>query len=146
MIDLIKNVLISITCVTIFCTIILHLIGDDNPQKEIVKIACGCLMIIALFNPFYNVFDSEMPSFSDYYAQYNMVEVDINDEMMSYTISTVEIELENHIFNNYNIHCDISIDENYNILTVFVYENENINKISQILGISMDKIEYIESR
>lgn len=134
--EFIREILMSLTVVSIFSGIVIKL-SDEN---EVVKIACSMLMIIAIITPFNKKIDfSEFEIGLKTYSQENLYKTEIEFDI-------IEKTLEEYLIENGNIIAKISIDESYNIQKVITENETDIEKISELLGINADKIEYIKSR
>lgn len=144
--ELFRELVFSVTVVAIFSTIILSIVGDDNALHEIVKISCGLLMIIVILTSVKSIYFSNLIDFENFYAEYNEIteQALLNYSQLERTLVKNNIELL--ILNQTGEICDVLLDENYEITKIFVNSNEKIQEISQIIGISTSKIEYIESR
>lgn len=142
--NMLNNLLISVTIVSIFSTIILTIVSNEN--CEIVKISCGLLMIIVILSSFRGGVAEEFLDFDSFYKEYEIISQNANENYQKIEEKLVKETLEQMIFEQIGIESEIFLNENYEITKILVLSDVEIEEISKILGISTDKIEYIESR
>lgn len=145
MIQLIRELVISCTAVMIFSIIILTIIGDENPQKEIIKIGIGCIMIITISTKLFGT-NIKLENFSDIVSEIedvSSISLEASNEMQS---NYITYNIEKYVLEQTGIKCDIKMNEDFIITKVYVYNSLEFVKISELLGISTDILEYIESR
>ena len=146
MIDLFKEILLSVTIVSVINVIILQIIGENNSQREIAKIGCGLIMIIAVIAPIKGGLDFSDVSFDDIYKDY---EEKSQEAFLSYNeIEQVVVKenLQKLVFDQTGFECEISLSEDYEIESIKAPQDANTDEICEVLGISQYEIEYIESR
>ncbi len=143
--EIIKNIVIMITVVSIFSTILLNFIGENNPQREIVKIACGCLMIITIIVPF-RAYSFEIENIIELYDKYEVTADIANEKALEIKLDIISTEIENKVFSEINVKCDIVLTEELQIDKVFIEKGQDTSQICEFLGIKLTQIEYIESR
>ncbi|MFI3227342.1 MAG: hypothetical protein R3Y09_08020 [Clostridia bacterium] len=141
-----ENLLVSITVVAIFSAIVLNIVDEKNPQREIVKISCGLLMIVVLLNGLNNGFMLDFEEYQNFYTEYEDIS---NQATLTYSnieMVAVQQDLENLILSEIGINCNVYFNENYEISCVEISDANRISELTEFLGISEDCIEYIESR
>lgn len=146
MINLIKQILLSVSIVSIFSTIILNIVGKDNPEYEIAKISCGLLMIIAIISPFKGNLIMSTSNFTDiydFYKQQSMLAYESFDNLQKRAIKE---NIEQLIYNDLGYTCSIELDDDFNILKISSFDKVDVSEICKLLGISTQNFEYIESR
>lgn len=144
--DFLINLLMSVTVVAIFSSIILTIVDEQNSQREIVKIACGMLMVVVILNGFNNGFSADLSSFENFYSDYEQISSDAQITYNEIEMDIVQSEVESLIFDEFSVNCTVYFNENYEITQVLVPDDSQISEISQFLGISENLVEYIESR
>lgn len=131
------SILISLTIVSIFCSIILVITGEQN--KEIAKIGCGCLMIISVLSPITKIEAVEL-------LDYKYYEESANIKTLNFENTYIIQNIEKLVLDELGIECTIDMDLDYVITKVYVKDDTKINELLELLGITQEKIEYIESR
>lgn len=144
--EIFRNLILSASVVAIFSTVVLNIINQENSLYEILKISCGLLMIIVVLNTLNGDFSLEIGEFDDLYKEYSSVSDDALTTAYGIEQSIIQENIETYILQTVGIDCKISLDENNEITTAYIDDSTKKEEISSLLGISLDKIEYIESR
>ncbi|MFI3114845.1 MAG: hypothetical protein R3Y12_01720 [Clostridia bacterium] len=144
--ELFRELVFSVTVVAIFSTIILSIVGEDNALREIVRISCGLLMIIVILTGVKGVYFVKIMEFENFYEEYEQITEEALINYANLERNLVKNNLEMLVLNQTGESSEVFLDENYEIIKIIVNSTEKITEISKLLGISVSKIEYIESR
>lgn len=145
MIEILRTLTLTCTFISIFSVIILNILGEDNPQREIVKIALGCVMVISLVTNLSGK-KIDLPSFSDIYFEYENISIFASEKSSEMQTNYITANIESMVLKDLGVYTKVFMDREYIITKVYVYENTDFSKICEYLGITEDKIEYKESR
>ena len=144
MIEIIKEILVSVTVVSIFSGVVINLSCDKN--REIVKLGCSMLMVIALISAFKEDINFDDFNLSKALEDYKEIASSATQDTKLLEKNMIKSDLENFVRQEINITCEVIIDDAYNIEKVLIYEDYDVKKIAELLGINQEKIEYIKSR
>lgn len=136
---IIKDLIITCTVVSIFSMIIMNIIGEDNPQKEIIKIGLGCVMIISLITKVKGSDLSEIINIYDDFSGMTNISLEKSEE---YQANYISQNLEKYVFESLGIECKIYFNSSYEMTKVILYDE--CLEIYELLGIDKEIVEIRE--